>query len=189
MTMTSGHGSAAGHGNSEEQGGAGEQAAIRSAKRIVVGVDDSPAGLAAVRLAVSLARTAGVPIVAVRAWALGLPRHGGRRHRLRGREHPHVILYFDAAEERRECGELVLKAFRAAVGGQPQDVAVTIETPEGDPGLMLTEIATAKGDILVVGRERGQLMKHLVHGSVSSYCCEHAQCPVLVVPPAEGAPR
>ena len=26
--------------------------------------------------------------------------------------------------------------------GQPLDIAVTIETPEGDPGLMLTEIAT-----------------------------------------------
>ena len=35
--------------------------------------------------------------------------------------------------------------------------AVTIETPEGDRGLMLTEIATAEGGILVVGRSAASL--------------------------------
>ena len=104
------------------------------------------------------------------------------------REHPHVILYF-GAQEHHERGELVREAFRTAAGGPPPDIAVTIETPEGDRGLMLTEIATAEGGILVVGKERGQPMKHLVHGSVSSYCCEDARCPVVVVPPAEGAGR
>jgi len=39
-----------------------------------------------------------------------------------------------------------------ASGGLPPDIAVTIETPEGDPGLMLTEIAAAQGGVLVVGR-------------------------------------
>ncbi|MGO8891327.1 MAG: universal stress protein [Streptosporangiaceae bacterium] len=64
-----------------------------------------------------------------------------------------------------------------------------METPEGDPGLMLTEIAAAEVGILVVGKERGQPMRHLAHGSVSSYCCECSRCPVFVVPPAEGAGR
>ncbi len=32
-------------------------------------------------------------------------------------------------------------------------------------------------------------MKHLVHRSVSSYCCEYARRPVVVVPPADGADR
>ena len=50
---------------------------------------------------------------------------------------------------------------------------------------MLTEIAAAEGGgILVVGKERGQPMRHLVHGSVSSYCREYQRCPVVAVPPA-----
>ena len=47
----------------------------------------------------------------------------------------------------------------------------------------------AMGGILVAGKERGQPVKHLVHGSVSSPCCEYSRCPVVVVPPAEGAGR
>ena len=53
-----------------------------------------------------------------------------------------------------------------------------IETPEGRCR------PDVDGDILVVGRERGQPIKHLVRGSVSSYCREHPNCPVLPVPPA-----
>ena len=80
-------------------------------------------------------------------------------------------------------------AFRVASGGLPPDIAVTIETPEGDPGLILTEIAAAEDGILVVGKERGQPVRHLVHGSVSSYRGEYPRCPVVAVPPAEGAGR
>jgi nucleotide-binding universal stress UspA family protein len=54
---------------------------------------------------------------------------------------------------------------------------------------MLTEIAAAEQGILTVGKERGQPVKHLVHGSVSRYCGEHSRCPVVVVPSAEGAGR
>jgi nucleotide-binding universal stress UspA family protein len=54
---------------------------------------------------------------------------------------------------------------------------------------MPTEIAAAEDGILVVGKERRQPMKHLVHGSVSSYCGEYPRCAVVVVPPAEGAGR
>jgi len=54
---------------------------------------------------------------------------------------------------------------------------------------MLTEIAAAEVGILVVGKERGQPMRHLARGSVSSYRGERSRCPVFVVPPAEGAGR
>jgi len=131
--------------------------------------------------------TLGLPIVAARAWALGLPGHGDRRHWLRSREHPHIIPYFNSAEVCHEHGELVRKAFRAVSGGLPPDAAATIEMPEGNPGLMLAEMATAEGGILVVGRECGQPMKQRVHGSLSSCCCEHSRCSVVVVPPGEGA--
>jgi nucleotide-binding universal stress UspA family protein len=148
--------------------------------RIVVGVDDSSAGLAALRWAVSTARTSHAELVAVRSWALGLPRHGGRRRRT-GAAHPHVILIFAGTAQREASAELVRRAFRQATGGVPEDVLVTIETPEGDPGTALTGIAVADGDLLVVGGQRDRGMKRLVHGSVSRYCCEHAACPVVVV--------
>jgi nucleotide-binding universal stress UspA family protein len=100
-----------------------------------------------------------------RSWALGLPRHSGRRHRRPARLHPHVVLYFDGTEPRDASVKLVQRAFRSAVGGGPQDVAVTIKTPEGDPAAVLTGIART-GDLIVVGRGEPGL-ERVLHGSVS----------------------
>jgi nucleotide-binding universal stress UspA family protein len=58
---------------------------------------------------------------------------------------------------------------------------VIIETPEGNPGPALTEIATEAGDVLVVGSTRGHRLGRAVHGSVSAYCARHSRCPVTVV--------
>src|SRR6516164_3268100 len=117
-----------------------EQAALGEGGRVIVGVDDSPGGLTALRWAVWLARSANAPLVAVRAWALGLPRHGGlRRH---GDGHGHVVLAFAGAEPRQAATRVVRHAFRTAVGGVPGDVDVTIETPEGNPGPVLTQFAS-----------------------------------------------
>jgi nucleotide-binding universal stress UspA family protein len=149
--------------------------------RVVVGVDDTHAGIAAVQEAVRLARTTGAQLVAVRSWALGLPRHGGRR-RPADHSHPHVILYFDVAGLEQASADIVGKVFRIAVGGIPRDVTVTIKTPEGDPGPALTDVARAAGDVLVVGEGHRPSLRHLLHGSVSRYCDGHAHCPVVVVP-------
>src|SRR5262245_50880138 len=69
-----------------------EQAPPGTAGRVVVGIDASPGGLAALRWAIWFARLRGAPLVAVRAWALGLPRHGGLRHHAGGRG-PVVLIY------------------------------------------------------------------------------------------------
>ena len=146
-------------------------AALGAGGRVIVGVDDSPGGLTALRWAVELARSANAPLVAVRVWALGLPRHGGlRRH---GDGHGRVVLAFAGAEPRQAAARLVRQAFRTAVGGIPADVDVTIETPEGSPGLVLTRFASAAGDLLVVGTTPGHGLKRVVHGSVSAYCSAH----------------
>jgi len=158
---------------------------VGTRRRIVVGVDDSSGGLSALRWAVRQARLSGSQLVAVRSWALGLPRHGGRRHRRK--HHSPVVLLFAGNEQRLESAEIVRQAFRSAVGAVPRDLALVIETPEGDPGAALTGAAIADGDLLVVGTERGQSAKRLVHGSVSGYCCQHARCPVVVVPAAAAA--
>jgi nucleotide-binding universal stress UspA family protein len=156
-----------------------EQTAPGTGGKIIVGVDDSPGGLAALRWAVELARSANAPLVAVRAWALGLPRHGGlRRH---GDGHGHVVLAFAGAEPRQSAARLVRQAFRTAVGGVPGDVDVTIETPEGNPGPVLTQFASDRTNVLVVGTTPGHGLKRAVHGSVSAYCSAHLPGQVSVI--------
>jgi len=148
--------------------------------RVLVGVDDCPAGLAAAAAATRLARSSGAPLVAVRAWALGLPRHGGRR--MRHLSHPHVVISFSGVEQHAAASVLTRQVFAAAVGGIPADVPVTIQTPESDPAVALVSLATEPGDVIVVGKRRGHPVSRVIHGSVSKYCSRHARCPVLVVP-------
>lgn len=150
--------------------------------RVIVGVDDNRPGLAALAAATKLARSSGAELIALRAWALGLPRHGGRR--MRHLSHPHVVISFSGSEQCTAASVLTHRAFAAALGGMPSEVAVTIKTPGSDPALALVAIASEPGDVMVVGRCQGRpgdLLRRLVHGSVSSYCTRHARCPVLVV--------
>jgi len=149
-------------------------------KRVVVGVDNSPGGLAALAAASALARAHDAELVAVRAWALGLPRHGGRR--MRHLRHPHVILSFSGSEQNVASSVLVRQAFGTVAGGVPVDVPLSIQTPEADPALALIDIARRPGDVIVVGTRSGHPVRRLIHGSVSRYCSRHARCPVLVVP-------
>jgi len=149
-------------------------------RRVIVGVDDSGPGLAALAVATKLARRRDAQLIAVRSWALGLPRHGGRR--MRYLSHPHVVLRFSGTEQRAAAKVLVRRAFRRAFGRMPADVPVEIKTPCSDPALALVGLARRPGDVLVVGRESGHPVRRLIHGSVSQYCVRHARCPVLLVP-------
>jgi nucleotide-binding universal stress UspA family protein len=161
----------------------GEDGSSGAQRRVVVGVDDTAQGLAALRRAVGMARDGHAQLVAVRSWELGLPRHGGRRHR--HVRHRAMALEYHGAQQRRNSGGLVRRAFRIASGGIPADIPVTIRTPHGDPGVALTAIASP-GDVLVLGSGRrhsvGREVRCLVHGSVSRYCQEHARCRVVLVP-------
>jgi len=154
-------------------------------KRVIVGSDDSPAGLAALATATDLAASCHAELVAVRAWALGLPRHGGRR--MRHLSHPHVVLSFSGTEQRAAAKALTRKAFRAAVGRVPADLPLTIETPQMDPALALVTVASREGDVLVVGTHSASWVGRMVHGSVSRYCARHASCPVMLVAPGQPA--
>lgn len=154
-------------------------------QRVIVGIDDTPAGQAALRWAVIKARSDGAQLVAVRAWALGLPRHGGRRHR-----HPDrspVVITFAGDNQREAAAALVRGTFRRAVGGVPRDIAVRMEVPEGDPAVVLTELAVPGRDLLVLGDHQASGMHQLVHGSVGRYCSAHSRCPVVLVSPTGAA--
>lgn len=145
-----------------------------------MGVDDSEAGLAALREAVALAMLHHAQLLAVRAWALGLPRHGGRR--LRRLAHRHVVLYFSGTEQRLAAKVLARRALRTAVPDVPAGLDLVIGTPAGDPAIALTSMARQPGDLLVVGSGRTWSARGLMHGSVTAYCERHARCPVVVVP-------
>jgi len=158
---------------------------IPSPERIIVGVDDSPGGLAALRWAVHRAQARHCQLIAVRAWALRLPRHGGRR--IRDDRHRHVVVSFAGSVQRSTAGAVIQRSFQLTSGGIPADVPVRIATPEGDPGTVLTGMAQRDGDLLVVGTRPGHSARHAVHGSVSGYCARHARCPVAVIPAPPGA--
>lgn len=160
--------------------------ASATVRRVIVGVDDSGPGLAALAVAARLATLHGSTLIAVRAWALGLPRHGGRR--MRHLSHPHVVLSFSGAEQRAAARVLIRRAFRGVFGRTPAGVQVEIKTPDCDPALALVRMARRPGDVIVVGRDSGRWLRRLIHGSVSQYCVRHAHCPVLLVP-ASGRPR
>ena len=152
--------------------------------RVIVGIDDTPGGMAALRCAVALARTRRAQLVAVRAWGIGLPRHGGWRHHRTGRGY--LAVAFAGDVPRQLARELASCALRSVAGGIPGDLDVAIETPEGNPGPALTNIASS-GDVLVVGNGGRHGLRRVVHGSVSAYCTAHSRCPVAVV--AAGRPR
>ena len=147
--------------------------------QVVVGVDDSPGGLAALRWAMRYAQERRKRLVAVRAWELGLPRHGRRRQLPNARQY--VIFAFAGLESRDAASRLARAALRAA-GGPPSGLPVAIETPEGNPGHALTRMAPAGDSVIVVGTTSGHHLKRAMHGSVGGYCAKHAACPVVIVP-------
>ena len=77
-------------------------------RRVVVGVDNSPAGLAALRWAVRFARSRGAQLVAVRVWELSMRRRGG--HRGPGNGRGHVVLAFPGAQQRQVAANLTERA-------------------------------------------------------------------------------
>ncbi|MFI7047999.1 universal stress protein [Streptosporangium sandarakinum] len=133
----------------------------RSRGEVVVGVDGSPEGAAAVDLAFTEAALRGAPLRAVHAW--------GR---------PAVPLQVRAAagSERRALAEAL-----AGRGETNPDVKVIEQVEQGHPVAVLRDLS-ARADLLVVGsRGRGEL-GGLLLGSVSHSLIHHAACPLIVVP-------
>ncbi|WP_406690225.1 universal stress protein [Saccharopolyspora sp. ID03-671] len=140
---------------------------------IVVGVDGSPASLAALRWAVDQARRTEAAITAVMAWT--------------------VPELYDWPMPTAEQLDLATKnalhdIVRAAV---PEDDLPRIRqrTAGGHPAeVILDQAATA--DLLVVGhRGTGTFARALI-GSTARYCIDHAACPVVVIRElGTGSPR
>lgn len=146
------------------------------AGRIVVGVDGSEHGVAALRWAAEEAALRDATLVAVHVWAFTPPAPMGAPDLM-------AIPAGNLAEELdvdRSAAERALdESIEEALGSSP---AVTVERMlvEDAPGDGL--VAAAKdADLLVVGTHgRGRIAQALM-GSVSSHVIQHAPCPVVVV--------
>ena len=141
--------------------------------RIVVGVDGSESAAEALRWAVGEAarRSAGLDVV--HAW-----------------QHPALFTPAARAVEpnvRALVKEAAQRLLHTAIASAAphQHVKVRPLLLEGSPGPVLLE-AGRHADALVVGTRGLGGIDRLLLGSVSAYCVNHAQGPVVVVPPSSG---
>lgn len=150
----------------------------RARPRLVVGVDGSPVGQRALDWAVDYAATVNGEVIAVTVCpltmvpAVPLPMAVPIRQPVPAEPdlEPHRELLRAAAEQARQ---------------RAPDVPVSQVVETGAPGFMLCAHAKQAGaDLLVVGSHgRGPVLRALL-GSVSSFCIQHAPCPVMVIPAA-----
>ncbi|HXM53853.1 MAG TPA: universal stress protein [Candidatus Dormibacteraeota bacterium] len=141
-------------------------------ERIVVGLDGSPDGDAALRWAARLAAASGGEVVVVHA--VEPPPDDVRPLNL-----PRAIL-----NEENWCEALTAEVegawcARLSEAGVRHRVRVVV----GRAGPRLVEIAAEEhADLIVAGRGGQAELADVVHGGVASYLTHHAPCPVAVVP-------
>jgi nucleotide-binding universal stress UspA family protein len=140
---------------------------------VVVGIDESLAGLAALRYAVAEARRRGCGLRAVRAWQLGAWRG-------------YDAGAGDAAAAEavaEDAAATVRRAFDSAMGGVPRDIEIQAGVVEGAVVPALIAQVTSAQDVLVVGASRRRGLSWL--SRVDRHCVRIAPCPVVVVPGPE----
>jgi hypothetical protein len=131
----------------------------------VVGVDDSLAGLQALRFAAAEARRRGAVLRAIRTWQFGPNWYGQNIGQYR-------------AELVADAADLILTAFQEAMGGVPMDITVEAMAVEGPAARVLTDQAGGDDDLLVVGRGRRHILRP---STVDMRCVRSASCPVVTV--------
>ena len=141
----------------------------RPTRRVVIGVQDSAAGLRALRCGVAEARRRGACVYVVRAYAGGGPGAG----------YPVASARIDLSVR---AAHLAREVLLRAVGAVPADLSVHAAGVDGSPGRALVAFADRDDDLLVVGDAQRGGIRRLVSGAVARYCLRHAVCPVLVVP-------
>ena len=146
--------------------------------RILVAVDDSPAALEGVRLAVDLARHTGAQVRFVHVLVDGdLLRALGEVH------HDGTVV------ERRARGVALLLRHVEAEADQAGVPSVGVSL-EGEPGqVLLAEARDWQADLLVVGRADVVRAGTAYVGEVARQLLEFSDLPVLVVPQPASASR
>ena len=136
---------------------------------IIVGLDHSPAGEAALRWAAAYAA-----------------RADARLHLLHVIEIEPSTIYGSTAELARDLRAQMfpeLQAFATEViGATLPSESWTLDIVQGARGRRLVEAAAA-ADLLVIGTREHVGLQRLLAGSVSHYCLAHSETPVVAVPP------
>lgn len=129
------------------------------AGRVIVGVDRSPQGLAALRVAAREAAARATPLHAVRV---------------------EELLRLDESGD--PAAEEIDLAFDEALGGVPDGLRVERSVQPPPVAGSLTAYANRPDDLLIVGTSAGGWWHALWSGSVARACVRKARCMVLVVP-------
>ena len=138
--------------------------------RIAVGVDGSPASVAALRWAADMALLCDAEVVAVCAWHVP---HASLAPYAR------VSRRLTADGERRRAEADLAGAMRAALGPAP-DVNVRAAMVCGPPAqVMVGQCADA--DLLVLGGRRADTPFGRTVGAIAATCLRQAPCPVVIV--------
>lgn len=144
---------------------------IETQPAIVVGVDESPASVAALRWAVREARRAGCAVEVVHAWTASVSPFNSI-----------PIAQAGLRSERDAARDVLLTAVARAHDANPDgDVPVHEELVAGHPAGVLRE-KSRRARILVVGsRPRHGTLTRLLHKSVAHAVTKDATCRVVVV--------
>jgi nucleotide-binding universal stress UspA family protein len=137
---------------------------------ILVGLDLSPSGRAALQWAAEQARLTGRKLVAINAVPIppGLAPLG-------------VIAMPDPAVDEDKIDRAYREAIHAVWESVRPELGWTLEFVLDDPGPALVR-RSAGAALLVVGTHEHVGLARLVSGSVSRFCLSHAQCPTVIVP-------
>ena len=140
---------------------------------IVVGVDGSGHSRKALERAANEAAAHGAPLTVLTVHQAVRDVYGAASH------------YGDDAaltEKAKEAAKAETDQVLAALGSRPTSVTVT--AVHGLPADELIK-ASVGTDLLVMGRRGQGGFARLVMGSVTNQVVQHAQCAVLIVPPAD----
>lgn len=144
-----------------------------STNTIVVGVDGTPAGAAALAWAAREAELREAELKIVHVWQIDAAVA------MAGAEVPWMAYETDA---RSNAGRWVADTIGAEdASGAPRRIDVV----QGAPGPTLVE-ASREAAMLVVGTRVHTGISRVLFGSVSHYCLTHAQCVVVAVPSTAG---
>ena len=146
----------------------------QSGRRIVVGVDGSPASLGALEWAVGQGALTGAVVEAVTAWHFPAT-YGG---------YP-IVAQVDWHSNAQTIQDIAVKE---ALGDEADSLVRRVA--QGHPVTVLLD-AAAGADLLVVGSRGHGGFTGMLLGSVSEHVVTHAPCPVVVVrsPVAAGDAR
>jgi nucleotide-binding universal stress UspA family protein len=139
--------------------------------RVVVGMDDSPGALAALRHAVTEAAYRGGEVLALHVWQY--PTSWGFSGAWAGDYNPGAYLADELAKTIAD-----LQAQRRAAGEPAVRIVTRVE--EGFSAAALIAAATGAALLVMGARHHNRLL-----GSVSQSCINHAPCPIVLVPSPE----